>query len=126
MSFLEKEDHQGGRRENKASSLLLSIERTDQQTKMQGGNEEDLQKLMADFYMDSFATVYNGITEKCFNACVFNFRTPKLADKEELCVDRCIEKHQQYSLRVQRVFTEHNILQQQQQQQQPDGATNQS
>ena len=73
----------------------------------------DLQRLMNDMYFDNFMKVYNGISEKCFNACVYNFRTPKLADKEELCVDRCIEKFSRYSARVQRVYAEQNMLQQQ-------------
>lgn len=83
---------------------------------MQAPEDAEMQRVMNDYLLTNMFKTYNGIAEKCFNACVFNFRSPKLVDKEELCVNRCIEKYSKYTVRVQRVYAEQNLLQQQQQQ----------
>ncbi|KAF2072474.1 hypothetical protein CYY_006206 [Polysphondylium violaceum] len=34
------------------------------------------------------------ITNKCFQACITNFRVRKLDDNEQLCVYKCVDKNQ--------------------------------
>lgn len=78
--------------------------------------ERMMQVMMASMQMQDYLTMYNSTTEKCFKKCVFNLRTPQLVEKEEVCLNRCIEKMSHYNLRFQqKVGAESAALREQQQ-----------
>jgi import inner membrane translocase subunit TIM9 len=54
-------------------------------------------------------SLYTNIPDVCFSACVDTFTSPKLSDRETLCVKRCTEKLTGYIARAQRSFARANL-----------------
>mmetsp|Transcript_7468 Transcript_7468/g.9952 ORF Transcript_7468/g.9952 Transcript_7468/m.9952 type:complete len:94 (+) Transcript_7468:211-492(+) len=59
--------------------------------------------------------MYNNLVGKCFDECVQGFKSKKLTDTEDTCVEQCAEKFIKLTQRVGFRFAEH-------QQQQAAGA----
>ncbi|KAI8802195.1 putative TIM9-translocase of the mitochondrial inner membrane [Cladochytrium replicatum] len=59
---------------------------------------------------------FASLVDRCFSDCVNDFTTKVLSGREELCVNRCIDKFMNYSKRVGLRFAENNAIQQQMQQ----------
>uniref|UniRef100_A0A914UGZ2 Mitochondrial import inner membrane translocase subunit n=1 Tax=Plectus sambesii TaxID=2011161 RepID=A0A914UGZ2_9BILA len=56
--------------------------------------------------LKEFLTVYNHLTELCFNACVSDLNAPRLLDVEQSCVNRCIDKQMRVNQRLMVVFSD--------------------
>jgi hypothetical protein len=61
---------------------------------------------------------FNNLVAMCFDTCVYNFKTRKIDNSEELCLNRCAQKYMQLVQRIGQVFFEQQLLTLQQQQQQ--------
>jgi len=53
-----------------------------------------------------FLTLYNSLTETCFNHCVIDLNHRDLVNTEESCLYRCIDKHINSNRRAMTVFTD--------------------
>ncbi len=58
------------------------------------------------FQLKEFLTVYNTLSELCFNACIRDFNSRSLVKEEEHCVNQCIQKHMTVNQRLMLVFSE--------------------
>jgi import inner membrane translocase subunit TIM9 len=58
-----------------------------------------------------FLKQYNSVTEKCFGACVRDFTSRSVSDKEEKCSKNCLEKFLKMNQRVSLRFQEHQMIQ---------------
>ncbi|KAH8387906.1 hypothetical protein KR093_010294 [Drosophila rubida] len=47
--------------------------------------------------LKDFLTLYNKVTELCFNRCVDNLSQRNLFDQEKTCVDRCVTKFARFN-----------------------------
>jgi len=51
-----------------------------------------------------FLTVYNQMSEMCFQRCVINMNTRKLTEEEQACADVCAEKQMKFNNRIMGVY----------------------
>merc|ERR1711974_116879 len=49
-------------------------------------------------------TMYNHMSELCFNRCVINLNDRTLSDEEKACTDVCAEKSMKFNNRLMKVF----------------------
>lgn len=56
--------------------------------------------------LKDFLTLYNKVTELCFNRCVDNFNERDLAEHEVTCVNRCVNKFAQFNQSMMKVYVE--------------------
>ena len=56
--------------------------------------------------------MYNNLTERCFETCVYSFRSKALEKKETACVQNCAERFVKMAQRVGLRFAEHQAMQQ--------------
>ena len=49
-------------------------------------------------------TMYNHMSESCFNRCVINLNDRTLSDEEKACTDVCAEKAMKFNNRLMKVF----------------------
>ncbi|XP_059158842.1 mitochondrial import inner membrane translocase subunit Tim10B-like [Physella acuta] len=57
--------------------------------------------------LKDFLTLYNTITEYCFNKCVSNFNERSASGSETTCVDVCTDSYVQYNQRFMFNFVDH-------------------
>uniref|UniRef100_A0A0B7BVW7 Tim10-like domain-containing protein n=1 Tax=Arion vulgaris TaxID=1028688 RepID=A0A0B7BVW7_9EUPU len=57
--------------------------------------------------LKDFLTLYNTITENCFNKCVSNFNDRSASSNESVCVDICTDNYVQYNQRFMFNFVDH-------------------
>lgn len=55
-----------------------------------------------------FLTVYNSLTERCFQTCIPDFNRKSLSDEEIACVERCTYKSTNTNHRLMSIFSEIN------------------
>ncbi|EGT37208.1 hypothetical protein CAEBREN_11403 [Caenorhabditis brenneri] len=58
------------------------------------------------FQLREFLTVYNTLSERCFNACARDYTTSTLTKDEGSCVTQCIDKQMLVNRRFMLVFAE--------------------
>ena len=51
-----------------------------------------------------FLQSYNRLTQECFTACVNDFESRKLSDKETACGMRCVDKYLNVTQRISQRF----------------------
>uniref|UniRef100_A0A1I8N549 Mitochondrial import inner membrane translocase subunit n=1 Tax=Musca domestica TaxID=7370 RepID=A0A1I8N549_MUSDO len=56
--------------------------------------------------LKDFLTLYNKVTELCFNRCVDNMNERDLAKHEETCVNRCVNKFALFNQNMMKVYVE--------------------
>lgn len=56
--------------------------------------------------------MYNNLVEKCFDQCVFSFRSKTLDRSEATCVENCAARYVKMTQRVGLRFAEHQAMQQ--------------
>ncbi|XP_002133664.1 mitochondrial import inner membrane translocase subunit Tim10B [Drosophila pseudoobscura] len=56
--------------------------------------------------MKDFLTLYNKVTEMCFNRCVDNFNQRELGGEEDTCVDRCVTKFARFNQNIMKVYVD--------------------
>ncbi|KAI8129359.1 Mitochondrial import inner membrane translocase subunit Tim10B [Lucilia cuprina] len=83
--------------------------------------------------LKDFLTLYNKVTELCFTRCIDTFNERDLAEHENICVNRCVNKFAQFNQSMMKVYVEVQTsintkrmqeLEQQQQQQQEQSSPN--
>lgn len=57
-----------------------------------------------------FLSFYSGLVDRCFRNCCNEFNTKVLTEKENTCVDRCVDKFMKHSERVGLRFAEQNAV----------------
>ncbi|KAH7725305.1 TIN-9.1 protein [Aphelenchoides avenae] len=62
-------------------------------------------KTFKDFLMQ-----YNLVSEQCFMACISDFTSRTVGDKEERCAKNCLEKYLKMTQRLSLRFQEHQLL----------------
>ncbi|KZO93178.1 chaperone [Calocera viscosa TUFC12733] len=67
-----------------------------------------MQRIIERKQMQDFMKLYSGLVERCFTACVGDFTSKALTNKEETCVLNCTDKFFKHSERVGARFAEHN------------------
>jgi len=58
-----------------------------------------------------FLQNYNRVSEVCFRACIWDFTTRTIKDKEEKCTTACVEKYLKANHRVSQRFQEMQMTQ---------------
>lgn len=53
-----------------------------------------------------FLSVYNILTERCFNSCIDNFNGRAPSNAEDSCLSKCIDKYMRVNRRLMIVFAE--------------------
>ncbi|KAI6244148.1 Zf-Tim10-DDP domain-containing protein [Aphelenchoides fujianensis] len=71
----------------------------------EASTETDL-RTFRDFLMQ-----YNLVTENCFMACVQDFTSRNVSDKEEKCAKNCLNKFLKMTQRLSLRFQEHQLIQ---------------
>ncbi|KAF6036890.1 TIMM9 [Bugula neritina] len=71
-----------------------------------GAAPEDMVKQFREFLL-----TYNKVTEMCFESCVHDFKTRKVADKEIGCTKYCMDKYLKMTQRISLRFAEHQVNQ---------------
>ena len=56
--------------------------------------------------------MYNNVVMRCFDSCVFGFRSKTLDKGEITCVEQCAERYIKMTQRVGLRFAEHQAMQQ--------------
>ena len=51
-----------------------------------------------------FLSVYNQMSESCFNRCIINLNHRNLSDEEKACTDVCAEKQMKFNNRLMSVY----------------------
>ena len=51
-----------------------------------------------------FLSVYNQMSESCFNRCIINLNQRNLSEEEKACTDVCAEKQMKYNNRLMSVY----------------------
>ena len=51
-----------------------------------------------------FLSVYNQMSENCFNRCIINLNQRNLSEEEKACTDVCAEKQMKYNNRLMSVY----------------------
>ena len=51
-----------------------------------------------------FLSVYNQMSESCFNRCIINLNQRNLSEEEKACTDVCAEKQMKYNNRIMGVY----------------------
>ena len=51
-----------------------------------------------------FLSIYNQMSEMCFNRCVINLNHRQLTEEEQVCSDVCAEKQMKYNNRIMGVY----------------------
>lgn len=52
---------------------------------------------------------FNGLSDRCFDDCVFNFKTRKLTQGEKSCVLKCTDKYMQAQQRMSKVYADEQL-----------------
>ena len=74
------------------------------------GTFQKWDKTMAAMYDEGLSqfkdilTMYNHMSESCFNRCVINLNDRILSDEEKACTDVCAEKAMKFNNRLMKVF----------------------
>lgn len=63
--------------------------------------------------------MYNNLVERCFESCVYSFKSKALDKSESNCMEYCASRYIKMAQRVGLRFQEHQAMQMQQQQQPP-------
>ena len=74
--------------------------------------------------MKELVNFFNGLNERCFMDCVYNFKTRKITASEKQCIASCVSMSLQASARMTRVYAEQQILMAQEQQAKADAEAN--
>lgn len=53
-----------------------------------------------------FFTTYNKMSEVCFNHCIHDFGVDSIRNRENRCVNKCVNHYLSASKEIQRVFAE--------------------
>ncbi|KAL7744517.1 hypothetical protein ACLKA6_017040 [Drosophila palustris] len=56
--------------------------------------------------LKDFLTLYNKVTELCFNRCVDNLSQRDLFDQEKTCVDRCVTKFARFNQNMMKSYVD--------------------
>ncbi|XP_034489966.1 mitochondrial import inner membrane translocase subunit Tim10B [Drosophila innubila] len=56
--------------------------------------------------LKDFLTLYNKVTELCFNRCVDNLSQRELFDQERTCVDRCVTKFARFNQNMMKSYVD--------------------
>ncbi|KAL9871458.1 mitochondrial import inner membrane translocase subunit Tim10B [Glossina fuscipes] len=56
--------------------------------------------------LKDFLTLYNRITELCFDRCVDNFNGRVLSNTENICVNHCVNKFARFNQAMMKVYVE--------------------
>ncbi|EQC41286.1 hypothetical protein SDRG_01261 [Saprolegnia diclina VS20] len=68
--------------------------------------QQELMKHFEEKQLEESLAMYNRVVATCFNECVQSFRSKKLDDKEEGCINKCTEKFVKHTQRVATRFQE--------------------
>lgn len=63
--------------------------------------------------MKDSLTMYSSLVHRCFNSCVYSFRSKTLDKSEASCVENCASRYVKSTQRVGLRFAEHQAMQQQ-------------
>ena len=72
---------------------------------------------------DTYYSMYNNVVMRCFDTCIYNFRSKTLDKSEISCVEQCAERYIKLTQRVGLRFAEHQAIQQQRMEQQTTTGT---
>lgn len=64
------------------------------------GEQEELMLAINEMQVKDTQRLFNGLTERCFDKCVTNFRQRELDSKEKKCVNTCSQKFMHSLTRV--------------------------
>lgn len=77
---------------------------------LSGSDRVQMQAYLEQKQVKDFLSLYSGLVDRCFRSCAKEFNTKVLTEKENTCVDRCVEKFMKHSERVGLRFAEQNAV----------------
>mmetsp|Transcript_10586 Transcript_10586/g.13063 ORF Transcript_10586/g.13063 Transcript_10586/m.13063 type:complete len:99 (+) Transcript_10586:132-428(+) len=74
--------------------------------------QQQLMKNLQNMQLKDSLTMYNNLVDKCFNQCVYSFRSKSIDKYETSCVENCASRYIKMTQRVGLRFAEHQAMQQ--------------
>ncbi|KAH8600945.1 Tim10/DDP family zinc finger-domain-containing protein [Bisporella sp. PMI_857] len=74
--------------------------------RLSNAEQRELETRMQQKQMKEFMNVFSGLVNHCFDACVDDFTTKSLVQRETGCVSRCVQKFMAGSERIGQRFQE--------------------
>mmetsp|Transcript_22637 Transcript_22637/g.38478 ORF Transcript_22637/g.38478 Transcript_22637/m.38478 type:complete len:101 (-) Transcript_22637:73-375(-) len=74
--------------------------------------QQAFMKNLEQMQMKDSLTMYNNLVERCFEGCVFSFRSKVLDSSEISCIENCAGRYVKMTQRVGLRFAEHQAMQQ--------------
>lgn len=75
--------------------------------------QKEFMERLEQMQMKDSLTMYTSLVHRCFNTCVYNFRSKTLDKNEASCVENCASRYVKSTQRVGLRFAEHQAMQQQ-------------
>ncbi|KAL7753435.1 protein transporter tim9 [Sorochytrium milnesiophthora] len=80
-----------------------------------------MQQIIEQKQMKDFIGLFGRLVDRCFNDCINDFTSSALSNKEDVCINRCVDKSLKHTERAGQRFAEQNLVLQQQQMQEAAG-----
>ncbi|RPA80662.1 mitochondrial import inner membrane translocase subunit tim9 [Ascobolus immersus RN42] len=74
--------------------------------------QKEFQQVLERRQMNEYVKMYSNLVQRCFDHCVNDFTSKSLIQKEEACLNRCVDKFLKGAERMGQRFQELNAQQQ--------------
>ncbi|KAI5793071.1 Tim10/DDP family zinc finger protein [Geopyxis carbonaria] len=76
--------------------------------RLSASEQREFQNVVERRQMKDFMQMYSNLVQKCFDDCINDFTSKAVSSKEEVCVNRCVDKLLKSSERLGQRFAEQN------------------
>lgn len=71
--------------------------------------QKEFMERLEQMQMKDSLTMYTSLVHRCFNTCVYSFRSKTLEKGEASCVENCASRYVKATQRIELRFVEHQI-----------------